>query len=436
MWILSIYLSEFLFIYIFIIYLIYYFFNYKYSISNFNRFIGFYLALIGYNFILLIFLIFKYNSEPVILFNCFIFDNYVIISKILILFYMCIILFFFKFFYFNKIKNKFNGLNFFFFLFPLISFFIFNAISSFNLIFLFLNLEGLTLSVIVLFVMLNNKTNLESILNYFFISSISSIFFFLGFSITFLTNKNLSFIGNTDYYIDDSGNYSFLFWLGFFFIVLYFLIKLGAFPFFYWVVKLYNSINFFCLSIFLLIKFCFVLIFFRLIGFLIFPYIWESFFFIFYISCIGSIVIGCLGALNSNNIKQFFAFISLNHLGYILIGFISDNINLFYMSFLFIIFYFFNSLLFLLTYTISQSKGIYFNINFNKKKNYSFFMNFFFLFSILSISGLPPFAIFFIKLKLISELWISGNFFIAFIIIITSFISIFYYFKLLKFFRK
>lgn len=148
-------------------------------------------------------------------------------------------------------------------------------------------------------------------------------------------------------------------------------------------------------------KFCFVLVFFRVLGFLVIPVL-DYFFFLFYISCIGSIVIGCIGALNSSNIKQFFSFISLNHFGYIIMGFISDNINLTYISFLFVIFYFFNSLFFLISYTLNN-ENIFFNYNFNKK-NYNFLLNFFYLFSILSISGLPPFSIFFIKLKLISEL--------------------------------
>ena len=185
----------------------------------------------------------------------------------------------------------------------------------------------------------------------------------------------------------------------------------------------------------MLTKFCFILSFFRIIGFFIFP-ILDVYVFFFYISAIGSIVVGCLGALVSSNIKQFFAFISLNHLGYFVVGLLSnENFDLIYFSFLFILFYFFNSLVFLMSYAFLNSNTVFFNFSFKNKKN-NFFLSIFFLISTLFISGLPPFSTFFIKVSLINELWLSGDYLLIFIIVFSSFFSIFYYFKLLKFFNR
>ena len=117
--------------------------------------------------------------------------------------------------------------------------------SSFNLFFLFLSLEGLTLSSIIIICLIDQKSrNLESILNYFFISAISSIFFVLGMSIISL-DKNLNFcfslfriglenkkkidINSLEFF----NNIEFLILIGIFFIFIFFFIKLGFFPFHY-----------------------------------------------------------------------------------------------------------------------------------------------------------------------------------------------------------
>ena len=209
----------------FILFLVLYLFNYKTNLKVLTNFINLYLCLIIYNFCLLFYFI-KYDLFPTIIFNSFMIDFYTIFSKILLLFYIFIVLMVFKFFFLKK-KNLTSNLSRFLCIFPLISFFLFNLISSFNLIFFFLNSEGTTLSIIVLFFLLSKNLNLESILNYYFISVISSIFFLMGLSVFFFKNTSLLY----NLFLYNLSSYSFLYILAFFFFILYFFIKLGLFPF-------------------------------------------------------------------------------------------------------------------------------------------------------------------------------------------------------------
>ena len=216
------------------------------------------------------------------------------------------------------------------------------SLSSFNIFFSFISLEGLTLnSIIIIAISGSNFFVLESLLNYFFISAISSIFFIIGISIIFLYGLPLNFynfrenfdlrVSLLDYNIDYS-NYLLIF--GIFCILLFFLIKIGLFPFFFWSPKFYNSISFILFYFLIIIKFVFIVNFFRLISYLCIP--WENIFLpVFYIYSLGSIVIRCLGAICSNSLKYFLTFTSINNLGYIFMGFSTTSFLSWYYSFFF-----------------------------------------------------------------------------------------------------
>lgn len=164
---------------------------------------------------------------------------------------------------------------------------------------------------------------------------------------------------------------------------------------------------------------------------------------IFYIISLGSIVVGCLGALCSNNIKYFISFTSINNLGFVFMGFSTLNFYTQFYSFLFLIIYFFNFIIFFISILfIKKYSNVNFNIikddvSFNRfsnlvKFNNNQFLNFILLISFFSISNLPPFASFFIKINLLSSVWEYGNCFMVIVALLCSFISIFYYFKLVK----
>ena len=95
-------------------------------------------------------------------------------------------------------------------------------------------------------------------------------------------------------------------------------------------------------------------------------------------------------------------------------GFSTNNVTAAYFSFLFFLVYFFNFVLFFISlisikYFENFNKNIFLNsVYFSKLNNFikynkNSFLNFIILFSFLSISGLPPFAIFSIKIDLLNQ---------------------------------
>lgn len=251
---------------------------------NFNRnmfsfLLYFYLFLFIYS---VTFTLLLYNDiifSPVLFSNCYIICLYSFFMKSLVFLYYFIFIFILKTYYIFLTKNLSFEL---FFFFVLSSLFFCMILSSFSIFFLFLCFEGLTLiSIAIVAIFGQSFSNLESLLNYFFISAVSSILFLVGLSFIFLdldlnfcfscfrsgldnkifnagslidisyvTFEDLYFIfsnesfffeksyllGKANYISADFNNvYSidFISVLGLLLILFFFLIKLGLFPFHY-----------------------------------------------------------------------------------------------------------------------------------------------------------------------------------------------------------
>ena len=144
-------------------------------------------------------------------------------------------------------------------------------------------------------------------------------------------------------------------------------------------------------------------------------------FFIF--SIIISILIGALGGLNQTSLRKLIAFSSINHLGWILIAIINNEI-------LWIIYFIFYSFL---------SFSIIFIFNFFKLFHLNQILNFsilnsiikFFLFlNLLSLGGLPPFLGFLPKWLIIQNLLLINQYFLLIISICFSLITLFFYLRI------
>lgn len=462
------------FISIFFIFKISFFdsFSFNFNIKYINYLNILYLFLVFWSFSFFCLIYFKKITSPLLISNCYIICLYSSFMKFLIFLYFFMFSFILRNYYSFLVWNLPKE---FFFFNVISSLFICMILSSFNIFFLFICFEGLTLSSIVLIAILGqNFLSLESLLNYFFISAVSSVSFIFGTSILFLNfNSSLCFSSfrlgfdennfflknnndvtisnekgniNLEEFLNIFSNTDYISLFGIFLIIFFFLIKLGMFPFHFWVPKFFNSIWFFLFFFIVIIKFSFIIIFFRIFGFFCFNF--NSFFiFIFYLASLGSIIVGCFGALSSNNLKYFISFTSINNLGYIFMGFSTPNFYSIYYSFLFFFIYSLNFIFFFISLIIIKKynffdvniffNGIYFSKLNNLIKNQkNFFLSVFLLVSFFSISGLPPFASFVVKLNLLNEIWFSGNYLMVIISLITSFFSIFYYFKLIKFLLK
>nr|ARX95715.1 NADH dehydrogenase subunit 2 [Armigeres subalbatus] len=141
------------------------------------------------------------------------------------------------------------------------------------------------------------------------------------------------------------------------------------------------------------------------------------------ISIILSMMIGALGGLNQISLRKLMAFSSINHLGWMLLAMLNNEL----MWFLYFILYSILSSSIILLF--NNFKLFYFNQIFNfHSMNYS--INFFLFLNLLSLGGLPPFLGFLPKWLVMQNLIESNQFILLFISICFTLITLFYYLRL------
>jgi len=146
---------------------------------------------------------------------------------------------------------------------------------------------------------------------------------------------------------------------------------------------------------------------------------------------------GSFGAYSQKNLKRFFAYTSLNQLGFILLGLGSFSLDLaISASLLFLITYVLNNILFfsilLCFYSSSSYKPL---VLLADLKGLSYFYPWHVLglsVALFSFIGLPPLAGFFSKFLILLAACKSNFFFYIMLGLLSNGISAFYYIKLLK----
>lgn len=315
-------------------------------------------------------------------------------------------------------------------------------ISNNNIITIILLLEIQTFCILILNI--NNNQNIlksEASLKYFIISSITSGFFLIGFSILYYITGSIN-LNEILLYISFINNNSliYLYILAIFFIIISLLIKLGLFPFQNWLIDIYNGFNYpLIFFTFILQKPILFYLFYKIINLIFFSNIIFLKFYLINIILfitIMSILIGSIGILIQSNIKKFLAYSSLVTNSYLLLLILNDIYFFDIYFFLFIFFYNINN--FLLFFFFKNLK------NFKKKKiinlieiyNYihiNKYYAFFFILILFSFLGLPPFSGFFQKYLILYLLDINNILNIILIVLILNLLSSFYYLRIIKF---
>jgi NADH-quinone oxidoreductase subunit N len=151
---------------------------------------------------------------------------------------------------------------------------------------------------------------------------------------------------------------------------------------------------------------------------------------------IGSMLIGTFYALYQRKIKRLLAYSSVTNIGYIMTSVLNDNIFGLVNGLLFISIYIINLIcifvFFLNLYdakTKTYIESFYNLVGFYKTHKQLAFLLIIYIFS---IAGIPPFSAFFSKLFLITSLFNESYYLIVFIMIITTFLSCFYYLRIVK----
>ena len=210
-----------------------------------------------------------------------------------------------------------------------------------------------------------------------------------------------------------------------------FLFKLTAAPFHIWAPNIYGKAP--------IVSVIFLSIYYkRLILFLFFKFIntflYSFAFFInniLLISGLLSILIGMMGAFMEKNIKRFFVYSSIGHVGFRLIGLslitLEGSSAIFHYLAIYILSSF--SIWFLL---LTRGRNKTHLAHFAELKNNNPFISLLFAFLIFSISGIPPLGGFFIKLDVLAALLDTSHFFINYILFFYTVASFFYYLRIVK----
>jgi NADH-quinone oxidoreductase subunit N len=213
------------------------------------------------------------------------------------------------------------------------------------------------------------------------------------------------------------------------------LFKLSVFPNYFWVRSLYCSVSTPIVCLFgLPVKIALFVVFFRLFGvaFVGLSFLWGN---LVLFSGLGSIIFGCFITLQSKGIHAFIAGSGINHMGFILCG-IACNTSLGFTS----------SIVYLLNYLITSLAFFVLLSKLKKMLNRPvvYLKDLFTIQSdpviqgplvviLFSFAGIPPFAGFFGKFLILSELYNKGYILLCIIIILSALISAYYYLRIICF---
>nr|YP_009920469.1 NADH-plastoquinone oxidoreductase subunit 2 [Syntrichia filaris]QMQ99613.1 NADH-plastoquinone oxidoreductase subunit 2 [Syntrichia filaris] len=155
--------------------------------------------------------------------------------------------------------------------------------------------------------------------------------------------------------------------------------------------------------------------------------------FILEILAICSMILGNLVAITQTSMKRMLAYSSISQIGYLMIGIITGEFNGYASMIVYLLFYIFMNLG---TFACIILFGL--RTGTDNIRDYSGLilkdplLTFSFAVCLLSLGGIPPLSGFFGKLYLFWCAWKAGLYFLVFIGLSTSIISIYYYLKIIK----
>lgn len=305
-------------------------------------------------------------------------------------------------------------------------------ISGYNYITLYLGLELLALSsyALVAYDRDNKKSN-ESAMKYFILGAIASGMLLYGMSMIYGATGTLQIdeISSQIAQTDDTVLVVF----GLVFIMVGVAFKLGAAPFHMWVPDVYHGAptasTLYISSVAKLAAFAFAV---RILAQSL-----ESMFsdwqHIVMVVAMLSIVIGNLFALQQDNLKRLFAYSTISHIGFMLLGFLGGE-NGYSASMFYIITYALMSVAGFGVIIVLSCKGFEAEkiSDFKGLNQRSGWFAFMMLLIIASMAGFPPLVGFFSKLYVIKAVVDQGFYTLASIAVVFAVIGSFYYLRIIK----
>jgi NADH-quinone oxidoreductase subunit N len=276
--------------------------------------------------------------------------------------------------------------------------------------------------------------NTEVTLKYFLLGSITSTVLVLSIALLYLNSKIVNFNDLKLYFNKQNVNINFLIII--ILLILSIIFKLGIVPFQYWLIEIYEGVNWFVLFYFIIIsKLIYIVIIFNLFYY-IFNFIDYIYINIILIIGILNIMIGTIGGIYQKKINGLLAYSTISNIGFLLISFASNSLLSFTVAMVYYIIYIIiiiniYGIIVLMRYKRNEEKSIIYIEDFKNIKERSKGLTILLTINLLAISGLPPFLGFFSKYYLIANLLNEKENMIASIILLLSGIGIVYYIRLI-----
>lgn len=386
--------------------------------------------------IAVIFFFFHFSGVGSLITMHFVCNKYTSFCKLIIVLLMIMILFIccrkFTIAPFNSSLNELPTV------FSFLMLFIFILLSSYDFFVIYLCIEGISLIIYSLGSLMNRSLiNLEAIIKYFLVNNMASSFLLWAISYLYIL------LGTTDcfelqYFLISNLENVIInnLYVVVLIIILSITFKLALFPFQWWIADVFEGLwTPITLIYAVILKITFFLFFFKVLWsfcasilFFLQPFLW--------LSAVGSLIYGSLGALIQVKIKRFLAFTSIAQSGYIMMGLACDSFYGSVSSVLFLLMYCLITLSFFIILlnienlvnknNMSYLNQLYSIVLYNKE------VGFHLILIILVMAAIPPFSSFFAKLFILMAGIEAKADILILIVLAVTLVSTFYYLNFIQ----
>lgn len=297
-------------------------------------------------------------------------------------------------------------------------------LSSKDLMFIYLGLEMQALGFYILSTYRKSSAyGTEGGLKYFVLGVFGSGLLLMGISLMYgiLGTVDLESIGRL--LLGSSLEENFLIKVSVLLILMGFVLKLGGAPFHSWVPDVYEGVGSSVLKYFVVVPKIGVLSVILRISFEIPEEFWKSG--LLLISVL-SLLVSMLGTLYQRKVKRFIGYSSIGHVGFMLIGIVSGELELVYTY----------AILYMLTMLvvceIVERLGITYIDEVGRLRKENNYLGVSLSIIMFSLAGTPPLGGFFMKMFILKGAILSGNYLVAIVSVLVSVVSAYYYLRWVK----
>ena len=310
-------------------------------------------------------------------------------------------------------------------------------VSGHSLLTLYLGLEIMSLSLYALIATARDRASaIEAALKYFVLGAIASGLLLYGMSMIYGISGSLDIAQISSFASASTlgSQQTLILNFGLVFLVIGIAFKLGAVPFHMWVPDVYQgsptSVTMFLSTV---PKIAAIALLIRLLidGLGDLQHYWAD---LFMILAVLSIAIGSLVALTQTNIKRMLAYSTISHIGFVLLGFVTEVVDGYGAAVFYVLAYILMSLAAFGSIIVLNRKGFEADqiSDFQGLSKHSPWFALIMLVVMLSMAGVPPFIGFYSKLFILQQVVAQGYVILAIAAVIFAVISAYYYLQIIK----